>query len=183
MRWTRWASLTAGLIAAAGCGYGFRTAPRASHYSAATRPEKSYFCYDCHGYRYFDPYYDYCAGYGFRYRWSRHPEAMAVYRERYVRIKESHPDFGGYRYREGYQSNPGYQEPRDYEAWRSGAAGKSAPGMSPERKTKESGKPKESTKPKEKHPGNPDKTDGRQGEERKGPRDFGSRLSLRGGTS
>jgi hypothetical protein len=175
MRWTRWASLTAGLIAAAGCGYGFRTAPTAAHYSATTRPEGSYFCYDCHGYRYFDPYYDYCASYGFRYHWSRHPEAMAIYRERYVRIKENHPDFGGYRYREGYQSTPGYQEPRDYDRWRSEAAGKPATGMS-QHKAKES-------KPKEKHPGNPDKTDGRQGDERKGPRDFGSRLSLRGGTS
>ena len=175
MRWTRWAGLTGGLAIVAGCGFGFRTAPVTSHYSSQTRPEGSYFCYDCHGYRYFDPYYDYCNGYGFRYHWSRHPEAMAIYRERYVRIKESHPDYGSYRYREGYQTNPQYQEPRDYESWRT--EGKPAPGMNQEHKAKGS------EKQKEKDRGDTGRTKGRKGDERRGPRDFGSRLSLRGGTS
>lgn len=177
MRWTRWTSLAAGLLAVAGCGYGFRMVSATSHYSTDTRPDASYFCYDCHGYRYFDPYYDYCDGYGFRYRWSRHPRAMAVYRDRYVRIKESHPDYGSYRYREGYRATPRYQEPRDYDVWRGRGAEKPAPGVSTDRK----GRGRE--KQKEKDRDNPGKRKGRKGDERKGPRDSESRPSLRGGTS
>jgi hypothetical protein len=89
-------------------------------YDAGGRPASSYYCYDCHGYRYFDPYYDWCVGYGFRYAWARHPEAISAYRERYVRIKEQNPTFGRYRYRSGYRAARGYRQPRDYDSWRAG---------------------------------------------------------------
>jgi hypothetical protein len=105
------------------------------------RPHPSYYCYDCHGYRFFDPYYDWCAGYGFRYAWGGHPEVMGLYRTRYLRIKESNPEYGRYRYRSDYRASRRYREPRSYEAWQSGASGRggerekvreknpSAPGM------------------------------------------------------
>lgn len=88
------------------------------------RPHPSYYCYDCHGNRYFDPYYDWCAGYGFRFPWSRHPEAIGVYRSRYLRIREAHPEYGRYRYRAGYRETRRYREPKSYEAWRSGTEGR-----------------------------------------------------------
>src|SRR3990172_2540103 len=136
MRWTRAMGIAAGLLTLAGCGYGYRMVAVQARYSTASRPHASYFCYDCHGYRYFDPYYDYCANYGFRYRWSEHPQARVIYRDRYVRIKETHPDYGRYRYREGYRAGSRYREPRDYELWRSGVKEKPAPEAAAGRKDK-----------------------------------------------
>jgi hypothetical protein len=92
-------------------------------YSLASRPHPNYYCYDCHGYRYFDPYYDWCAYYGFRFGWSQQPGAVAVYRERYVRIKENHPEYGRYRYRAGYREDLRFRESRDYDAWRGERSG------------------------------------------------------------
>ena len=76
MRWTGWTAVGAGLLALAGCGYGYRAIGVQARYSTASRPDPSYFCYDCHGSRYFDPYYDYCDSRGFRYRWAAHPRSM-----------------------------------------------------------------------------------------------------------
>ena len=173
MRWTRWTAITAGLLTLAGCGYGFRMIALQPRYSTDSRPHPSYFCYDCHRYRYFDPYYDYCANYGFRFGWSDHPQARVIYRERYVQIKETHPDFGRYRYREGYRAGPRYKDPRDYALWRSGVKQEAAPEARPGRKAKD----------REKDRDEPGTKGERKGEKRKGPRDAGSRLTLPGGVS
>jgi len=172
MRWTGWVVIVGGLLALVGCGYGYRSILVQGRYSAASRPDASYFCYDCHGYRYFDPYYDYCDGRGFRYRWADHPRAMIVYRDRYVRIKEAHPDYGRYQYRSGYKSAERYREPRDYESWRREVKAGSAPeAKQGDRKVREKDVPE------------PGKKKERKGEKRKGPRDDGSRLTLPGGMS
>jgi hypothetical protein len=120
MRWTTWIGVAAGLLGLTGCYYGYRTVALDARYSTASRPHASYFCYDCHGYRYFDPYYDWCARYGFRYRWTAHPQVVHLYRERYVRIRERHPEYGSYRYRPGYKSSTRYRQGLDYESWKSG---------------------------------------------------------------
>jgi hypothetical protein len=119
LRWTRWSGLVAGLGILSGCAYGYRGVAQEGRYSSASRPDASYYCYDCHGYRYFDPYYDWCVRYGFRYAWNDHPRTTSVYRQRYVRIKESHPDYGRYRYPAGYRRDTRYREARDYDSWRS----------------------------------------------------------------
>jgi hypothetical protein len=122
VRWTQVAVALAALALLPGCAVwvGSRY-PGTASYAAAGRPVPSYYCYDCHGYRYLDPYYDWCAGYGFRYAWDRHPEAVRVYRERYVRIKAQNPSFGRYRYPTEYRGQRRYREPQDYDSWRSGA--------------------------------------------------------------
>ena len=173
MRWTSWMGMAMGILALAGCGYGYgyRMVAVQARYSTASRPHASYFCYDCHGYRYFDPYYDYCANYGFRYRWSAHPQAVTLYRDRYVRIKESHPDYGRYRYREGYRAAPRYREPQDYEVWRNT---KDSP---------EPAKPDRRRKVREKDGNEQGNKQERKGDVRKVPRDNGSRLTLPGGVS
>ncbi len=121
MRWTAAAGLLAALFGLSSCVYGYRTVFGA-RYSTGSRPDASYYCYDCHGYRFFDPYYDWCAHYGFRYRWTDHPGVVTLYRARYVRIRETHPEYGRYRYRPGYRASTRYREERDYEAWRRGGA-------------------------------------------------------------
>jgi hypothetical protein len=118
MRGTRFVGAAAGLLLLSGCVYGYQSVAAREDYSPSGRPEASYYCYDCHGYRYFDPYYDWCVNYGFLYRWTEHPRARALYRSRYVRIKESHPDYGRYRYRDGYRSEERYRQSVDYERWR-----------------------------------------------------------------
>src|SRR5262249_11662909 len=118
MQWTRWTVLIGSSLGLGGCLYGDQAIVVSDRYRPLTRPESSYFCYDCHGYRLFDPYYDCCAYYGFRYAWDAHPGATILYRQRYVRIKENHPEYGRYRYRSGYRSSPRYSEGRDYENWR-----------------------------------------------------------------
>jgi hypothetical protein len=94
--------------------------PVPATYDVSGRPVSSYYCYDCHGFRYFDPYYDWCVSYGYRYAWDRNPDAVTVYRDRYVRIKEQNPKFGRYRYRAGYRDARRYREPADYESWQPG---------------------------------------------------------------
>ena len=118
MRWTAWVALLGSAMVLGGCFYGYGSMVSAS-YSRSSRPHPSYYCYDCHGYRYFDPYYDYCVANGFRYRWSEHPQAVTLYRERYVRIRENHPDYGGYRYSPDYRSTSRYREDKRYENGRS----------------------------------------------------------------
>ena len=172
MRWTGWIGIVAGLLALAGCGYGYRTFVVQARYSTASRPDPSYFCYDCHGYRYFDPYYDYCDGQGFRYRWADHPRAMLVYRDRYVRIREAHPDYGSYRYRSGYRSEERYRDPKDYDSWRREVKPGAASVTKGDRKVKGKNAPE---------PGSDKKQ--RKGDKRKGPRDNESRLTLPGGVS
>lgn len=115
--WTRWAAMTAAVALTSGCVAAYRTTIGAGRYSVVSRPHSSYYCYDCHGYRFFDPYYDWCTYYGFRYRWAQHPRAMAVYRERYVRIRENHPEYGRYQYRGDYRGSRRYRQERDYETW------------------------------------------------------------------
>src|SRR5262249_33866357 len=114
---TRWIAAMAAAFTVAGCAAGVRMAAvDAGH--ASGRPHPSYYCYDCHGYRYFDPYYDWCAGHGFRYPWSSHPEVIDLYRARYLRIRESHPEYGRYRYRGDYREGRRYREPTSYEVWK-----------------------------------------------------------------
>jgi len=122
VRWTQAAGAALLLAVLPGCAAWVMTSyPGAMAYSSAGRPVPSYYCYDCHGYRYLDPYYDWCAGYGFRYAWNDHPEAIRVYRDRYVRIKAKNPSFGRYRYPTEYRGQRRYRVPRDYDSWRSGA--------------------------------------------------------------
>jgi len=119
MNWRRGATAGAALIALSGCVASFRLASVEAGSGYSGRPEPSYYCYDCHRDRFFDPYYDWCAYYGFRYDWNVHPQVVGLYRERYPRIKESHPEYGRYRYRSDYQITRRYREPRDYDTWRS----------------------------------------------------------------
>lgn len=169
MGWTRWAGLAGALLGLAGCGYGFHMVGVQARYSTSSRPHASYFCYDCHGYRYFDPYYDFCSGRGYRYRWSRHPQAVSIYRDRYVRIKESHPDYGRYRYREDYRSTSRYRDAGEYEPGRPWV--KEKPARTERSRAKE--REKDGARPGRKE----------QRDTRKGPRDHGSRLSLPGGST
>ena len=137
MRWTSWIGLAAGLLAASGCAVGYRQVVYGAPYSIASRPHASYFCYDCHGYRYFDPYYDWCANYGYRYVWAAHPQVVRLYRERYVRIREQHPEYGRYRYPPGYRSSPRYRDERLYDDRWSGEPGTSYRSPAIERKTRD----------------------------------------------
>ena len=115
---TRRVAAAAVLFALAGCTAGIRYAAVDAHDAVLARPHPSYYCYDCHANRYFDPYYDCCAGYGFRYRWSGHPEVTRLYRARYLEIRERHPEYGRYRYRAGYRENRRYRHPPSYEGWK-----------------------------------------------------------------
>src|SRR5439155_14318624 len=105
---THWAAVLAGSIAVTGCVYAYRTTV-AYRYASSGRPDQSYFCYDCQGYRYFDPYYNWCTNYGFVYDWGRNPRVVEAYRSRYVRIKAANRDFGRYTYPEGYRDEPRYR--------------------------------------------------------------------------
>ena len=172
MRWTQGAGIAAGLLVVGGCAYGYRTVAVSSRYSSDTRPDATYYCYDCHGYRFFDPYYDFCVNHGFQYRWSAHPRVVALYRERYVRIKENHPDYGRYRYRPGYRDGRRFREPGDYEAWRGRVKDPARSSANPGRKKKN----------REDDRGERGNKKDRKGDERKGPRDFGSRSTLPGGS-
>ena len=151
MRWTMAVGLGVGLVALSGCYYGYRSLGYSGRYSTSSRPHASYFCYDCHGYRYFDPYYDWCASYGFRYRWAQYPQVTSLYRERYVRIREAHPEYGRYRYRPEYRTSTRYREARDYENWRhEDSRGRSLGRSTHKRDRSESNAPKDRGEPKKK---------------------------------
>jgi hypothetical protein len=102
-----------------GCVYAYHSTAVAPRFATEQRPDPSYFCYDCHGYRFFDPYYDWCPPYGFAYRWDR-PRMQRIYRERYVALKRQDRRLGRFEYPEGYRSTRRYREPRDYMSWREG---------------------------------------------------------------
>jgi hypothetical protein len=82
------------------------------------RPHSQYYCYDCHGYTYFDPYYDYCVHYGFRFSWSSYPSLRRYHREHYPLIVKNTPHFGEYKYKADYRRNPKYERPPDYQTWK-----------------------------------------------------------------
>jgi hypothetical protein len=69
--------------------------------SGGGRPHPRYYCADCHGVSYFDPYYDLCLNYGYRFDWRRQPEVTAAYRRDYAAIKRADPSIGSYRYPRG----------------------------------------------------------------------------------
>jgi hypothetical protein len=81
------------------------------------RPHSSYFCYDCHGYTYFDPYYDYCVNFGFRVDWGHHTPLWRYYTRHHDNIvyKMGHPQ---YRYKFDYREGPRYKTPPSYDQWR-----------------------------------------------------------------
>ncbi|OGF13711.1 MAG: hypothetical protein A2W00_03545 [Candidatus Eisenbacteria bacterium RBG_16_71_46] len=179
MSWTRWSGMGAGLLAVSGCAYGYGMTRAEVAYSASSRPDASYYCYDCHGYRYFDPYYDWCAGLGFRYGWSSHPRVIAIYRQRYVGIREKHPEYGRYRYPRNYRRWDTYRKPQDYDGWRS----RQHQGTVREReKVRDGGKaPRiESRREKERDRKEPTGKEDKRRERRK-PRDDGSRGFLQQG--
>jgi hypothetical protein len=82
------------------------------------RPHPRYYCYDCHGYEYFDPYYDYCSHFGFRFRWERYSSLRAYHRRYYPRIRRATPHFGEYKYKSDYRRHPRYKRPVDYKKWK-----------------------------------------------------------------
>jgi len=81
------------------------------------RPYSSYFCYDCHGYTYFDPYYDYCANFGFRIDWGHRTPLWRYYTRHHNTIvwKMGHPQ---YKYKYDYREGPKYKSPSSYERWK-----------------------------------------------------------------
>ncbi len=171
-RWTRWAGFGGVLLALTGCVAGYGMSSLSARHSLTSRPHPSYYCYDCHGDRFFDPYYDWCVNYGFRYSWASRPEVTRLYRERYLRIKERHPEYGRYRYRSDYRETRRYREPADYEAWLE--RGRGDPGQS-ERRT-------ERTRQREKKPNDAGTTKTKD-RERKEPPGSKPRDSLREGVS
>jgi|SRR5439155_1797225 len=110
-------AVLAAVVLLSGCAYAVRSSGPTAAYWSANRPDPGYYCYDCHGYRYFDPYYDWCPNYGFVYRWERSPELVRIYRERYVALKSRDRSLGRLRYPEGYRASRRYREPVDYDAW------------------------------------------------------------------
>lgn len=81
------------------------------------RPHSSYYCYDCHGYSYFDPYYDYCMHFGFRIDWGHHTPLWRYYNRHHDTIvrKIGYPR---YRYKYDYREGPRYRSPLSYEKWK-----------------------------------------------------------------
>ncbi len=81
------------------------------------RPHSNYFCYDCHGYTYFDPYYDYCSNFGFRIDWGHHTPLWRYYTRHHDTIvwRMGHPQ---YRYKYDYREGPRYKSPMNFEQWR-----------------------------------------------------------------
>jgi hypothetical protein len=88
------------------------------HHGYYARPHPQYYCYDCHGYSYFDPYYDYCVYYGFRFRWDSYPSMRRYYREHYPVIVKRTPHYGEYEYKPDYRRDSRYGKPPDYETWK-----------------------------------------------------------------
>jgi hypothetical protein len=82
------------------------------------RPHPQYYCYDCHGYTYFDPYYDYCVYYGFRFTWDSYPSLTRYYREHYPVIVKKTPHYSEYKYKPDYRRDPRYEKPSDYQTWK-----------------------------------------------------------------
>ncbi len=89
--------------------------PHDRYYHA--RPYSGYFCYDCHGYTYFDPYYDYCMHFGFRIDWGHRTPLWRYYNRHHdtIVMRMGHPT---YRYKYDYREGPRYKGPVRYEQWR-----------------------------------------------------------------
>ena len=87
-----------------------------SYYHNA-RPHSSYYCYDCHGYTYFDPYYDYCANFGFRIDWGRQTPLWRYYTRHYDTIV-TRTGYPQYRYKYDYREGPRYKRSVNYERWK-----------------------------------------------------------------
>ena len=119
----RWVAAAIVLLALSGCVYALRGAGVQRYAWEWT----GYWCDvgNLSEYRYVDPYYDWCAGYGFRYDWGRHPRVITLYRERYLALRREHREFGRYTYPRDYRRLRRYREPLDYEAWRTGESGRS----------------------------------------------------------
>ncbi len=115
MGWLRPIGLIIGLAVLSGCVEAYRSVRPEPRLYAAARPAPGYYCYDCHGYQYLDPYYDWCPPNGYRIRWAQSPQLMRAYRERYVALKERDRKLGQYRYADRYRSTHRYREARDYE--------------------------------------------------------------------
>ncbi len=84
-----------------GCAVGGGITYASGGGGAPRRPPASYYCADCHGVSYFDPYYDLCMKYGYRFNWRASPEVYDAYRRDYTAIKRANPDVGRYRYPRG----------------------------------------------------------------------------------
>ena len=103
------------LAALSGCVYAYQSFQPAPRYWSGARPDPAYYCYDCHGYRYLDPYYDWCPPNGYRISWDRSPQLMRIYRERYVSLKQKDRRLGRYQYPERYRATRRYREATEYE--------------------------------------------------------------------
>jgi hypothetical protein len=90
----------------------------AGHYHHAPRPHSSYYCYDCHGYTYFDPYYDYCMHFGFRVNWGHHTSLWRYYTRNNdtIRVKIKAPP--KYKYTRNYRETVRYKSPVNYQKWK-----------------------------------------------------------------
>lgn len=82
------------------------------------RPHRNYVCYDCHGYTYFDPYYDFCVQYGFRVNWDRSTSLYKYYWRNRAAIRTKPGWSSKYKYRADYRFAPKYKTPTDYETWK-----------------------------------------------------------------
>ena len=87
-------------------------------YNAHARPFPKYYCYDCHGYDYFEPYYDFCVHYGFVFRWDQCRSCRSYYERHYVKIRKAHPRKRVYKYKRDYTRDRRYREPADYDVWK-----------------------------------------------------------------
>ncbi len=128
------------LLLASGCVYASQSVRPEPRLWAGGRPVAGYYCYDCHGYRYFDPYYDWCPNYGFVIHWDRSPELTRVYRERYVALKRRDRRLGRWRYATDYRVTRRYREPRDYQVWLDSRSPGRLPPPDPEQKLLDRGK-------------------------------------------
>ncbi len=82
------------------------------------RPHASYYCYDCHGYTYFDPYYDYCAHFGFRISWGPRTSLYRYYTRHHDTIRWKMRTYPKYKYKSDYRDRTHYRNPVDYEKWK-----------------------------------------------------------------
>lgn len=96
---------------------GFPIVIGSPHHQYYARPHASYYCYDCHGYTYFDPYYDYCLNFGFRVDWGRHTPLWRYYSRHHdtIVMKMGYP---AYRYKYNYREGPRYKSSVNYEKWK-----------------------------------------------------------------
>ena len=105
-RGTRAAAVLAGLVgvglAAAGCAGFYAESVRVAYLDGG-RPHPAYYCADCHGVAYFDPYYDVCLEYGYFFDWRYQPDVRRVWRRDYVAIRRAYPNVGRFHYRPRYR--------------------------------------------------------------------------------